>query len=112
MWASLWLPTSGPAQTPSKKATTASTAPKADPVIEQLVEAHNQERAMEKLSPLKLEGKLTDAALGHAKDMAEHGVMSHDGSDESTPSSGSSTLATNTSEPARMSRPVTKASPK
>ncbi len=85
MWASLWLPTSGPAQTPSKKATTASTAPKADPVIEQLVEAHNQERAMEKLSPLKLEGKLTDAALGHAKDMAEHGVMSHDGSDESNP---------------------------
>ena len=58
---------------------------KADRIVEQLVEAHNKERAKEKLPPLKLEAKLTEAAQEHAKDMAEHGVMSHEGSDESTP---------------------------
>ena len=58
---------------------------KSDPVIAQLVEAHNKERAKENLPPLKLEAKLSEAALVHAKDMAEHEVMSHDGSDGSTP---------------------------
>ncbi len=57
----------------------------ADPFIAGLIEAHNKERAKEGLSPLKSEPKLTQAALGHARDMAEHGKMAHEGSDGSTP---------------------------
>src|SRR5689334_9581308 len=57
-----------------------------DPVIAELVEAHNKERAKEGLPPLKVDPKLTQAALGHARDMAEHGKMAHEGSDGSTPS--------------------------
>ena len=57
----------------------------ADPVIAQLVEAYNKERAMEGLSPLQSDPKLTQAALAHARDMAEHGKMAHEGSDGSTP---------------------------
>ena len=57
----------------------------ADPVIAELVEAHNKERAKEGLSPLKSDPKLTQAALVHARDMAEHGKMAHEGSDGSTP---------------------------
>ena len=58
---------------------------KPDPILGQLVEAHNRERATEGLPPLKLESKLTDASLAHAKDMAGRKRMGHDGSDESTP---------------------------
>jgi uncharacterized protein YkwD len=58
---------------------------KADPIVAQLVEAHNKERARDNLPPLKLEPKLTEAALVHAKDMAEHELMGHEGSDGSTP---------------------------
>jgi uncharacterized protein YkwD len=57
-----------------------------DPVLAQLVEAHNKERAKENLPPLKLEAKLSDAALAHAKDMANRQEMGHEGSDGSTPS--------------------------
>jgi len=61
--------------------------PKAvDPVVAQLVEAHNQERAKEGLAPLKLEPRLEEAARAHARDMAEHDMMAHEGSDGSTPS--------------------------
>ncbi len=56
-----------------------------DPVIAGLVEAHNKERAKAGLSPLKGDPKLTQAALAHARDMAEHGKMAHEGSDGSTP---------------------------
>jgi uncharacterized protein YkwD len=35
--------------------------------------------------PLALESRLTKAALAHARDMASHGHMSHEGSDGSTP---------------------------
>ena len=56
-----------------------------DPVITELVEAHNKERAKEGLAPLKSVPKLTQAAHGHARDMAEHGKMAHEGSDGSTP---------------------------
>ena len=57
----------------------------ADPVATALLEAHNRERAGEKLPPLKLNAKLTAAARVQARDMAEHAKMSHDGSDGSTP---------------------------
>ena len=62
-----------------------STAPaKVDPIVEQLVEGHNKERAKAGLPPLKLASKLEEAAKVHAKDMAEHQTMTHDGSDGST----------------------------
>jgi uncharacterized protein YkwD len=70
------------AQTPTPSPTDPA---RSDPVIAQLVEAHNKERAKENLPPLKLEAKLSEAALIHAKDMAEHELMGHDGSDGSTP---------------------------
>jgi uncharacterized protein YkwD len=35
--------------------------------------------------PLKLVGKLNDAAREHAKDMAKHSMLSHSGSDGSSP---------------------------
>src|SRR5687768_6150305 len=57
-----------------------------DPVIAELVEAHNKERAKEGLPPLKSDPKLTQAALVHARDMAEHGRIAHEGSDGSNPS--------------------------
>jgi uncharacterized protein YkwD len=49
----------------------------------QLVAAHNREREAAKLPPLAPNAKLTAAALGHARDMAEHSKLSHDGSDGS-----------------------------
>ena len=60
-------------------------AAKPDPVIEQLVEAHNQARAGEKLPPLKLEALLTKAAEVQSRDMAGRERMGHDGTDGSTP---------------------------
>jgi uncharacterized protein YkwD len=54
-------------------------------MIDQLVEGHNKERSKEGLPPLKLEDRLTEAALAHAKDMAQQEVMTHDGSDGSHP---------------------------
>lgn len=57
-----------------------------DPVLAVLVEAHNKERAKEGLPPLKGDPKLMQAALVHARDMAEHEKMAHEGSDGSTPS--------------------------
>lgn len=50
-----------------------------------LLEAHNRERAASKLPPLKSNAKLDAAALEHARDMARHDKMTHEGSDESTP---------------------------
>jgi uncharacterized protein YkwD len=49
----------------------------------ELVAAHNRERAAEQLEPLAANVKLTAAALVHARDMAEHEMMSHEGSDGS-----------------------------
>ena len=63
----------------------AGRSPRGDPVLAELVEAHNKERAKEGLPPLKSDPKLTQAALVHARDMAEHGKMAHEGSDGSTP---------------------------
>ena len=50
-----------------------------------LVEAHNRERAAEKLGPLTANPKLEAAALAHARDMAIHDKITHEGSDGSTP---------------------------
>jgi uncharacterized protein YkwD len=62
--------------------------PKAPPNVADiaaLVDAHNRERALMKLGPVKANAKLNEAALAHARDMAEHEKMTHDGSDGSTP---------------------------
>ncbi len=58
----------------------------ADQVVAALIEAHNQERAREKLPPLRFAPLLEVAALAHARDMAGRDVMSHEGSDGSTAS--------------------------
>jgi uncharacterized protein YkwD len=50
-----------------------------------LIELHNKERAEAKLPPLKANAKLEAAARAHAKEMADQGKMSHEGSDGSTP---------------------------
>jgi uncharacterized protein YkwD len=49
-----------------------------------LLAAHNRERAKTELPPLVFNPKLEAAALAHAKDMAKHDKMSHEGSDGST----------------------------
>jgi uncharacterized protein YkwD len=56
-----------------------------DPLIAALVEAHNRERAAEKKPPLSYNARLEAAARVQARDMAETGKMSHEGSDGSTP---------------------------
>lgn len=60
-------------------------APRPDPVVSELVAAHNRERAEAKLPPLALAPKLEVAARAHAQDMADHEMMAHEGSDGSTP---------------------------
>jgi len=50
-----------------------------------LLDAHNRERAAEKLGPLTMDDKLSAAAKVQAVDMAGHAKMSHEGSDGSTP---------------------------
>lgn len=59
--------------------------PDPDELVTQTFVAHNRERAEAKLGPLALDPKLTAAARAHAKDMAAHGKMTHDGSDGSSP---------------------------
>lgn len=56
-----------------------------DSVITELIEAFNRERALVGRSPLKLTPKLTEAARAHAHDMAKHEMLSHRGSDGTTP---------------------------
>ena len=72
----LWMPSLLRGQEP---------ATPVDPVVAELLEGHNQERAKAGLGPLKLEPKLMEAARAHAKDMAERVEMTHEGSDGSTP---------------------------
>lgn len=67
-------------------ARSAEKAPRSsDPLAEALLSAHNKVRAEEKLPPLKLNPRLNEAAQGHARDMAEHGKLTHDGTDGSAP---------------------------
>jgi uncharacterized protein YkwD len=51
--------------------------------IVELIAAHNRERAAAKLGPLVANASLVAAAHIHAKDMAEHDMLSHEGSDGS-----------------------------
>ncbi len=55
--------------------------------LPELIAAHNRERrkANPTLAPLTLNPKLTQAAAIHARDQAEHGIMSHTGTDDSQP---------------------------
>jgi uncharacterized protein YkwD len=55
------------------------------PFLNQLLEAHNKERAAKDLPPLTLDPRLTKAAEVHVLDMAGHSKMSHEGSDMSQP---------------------------
>jgi uncharacterized protein YkwD len=54
--------------------------------LDALVEAHNRERTEAKRPPLRANAKLTAAARDHARDMAEHQKLSHEGGDGSDPS--------------------------
>ena len=56
-----------------------------DRLNNQLLEAHNKERAEAKLPPLAIDPKLIEAARRHAEDMAEHEKMTHEGSDGTHP---------------------------
>jgi uncharacterized protein YkwD len=78
----LWIPPILGAQTPAPRSPDPA---KPDPIVAELVEAHNKERAKENLPPLKLEAKLSEAALVHARDMADRQAMGHEGGDGSTP---------------------------
>ncbi len=53
--------------------------------LEQLLKAHNAERAKAKLTKLVLNTRLTASAEQHAKDMADRETMDHKGGDGSTP---------------------------
>jgi uncharacterized protein YkwD len=53
----------------------------------ELVAEHNRIRAEAKLPSLSPSRRLQEAALDHARDMADRRKMSHTGSDDSTPSS-------------------------
>ena len=48
-----------------------------------LIEAHNRVRAAEKRSALRANSQLSEAAQDHARDMAQHNNLSHEGSDGS-----------------------------
>ncbi len=50
-----------------------------------LLRAHNERRAEKQLSPLRGNSLLAAAAARHARDMAAHDKMSHEGSDGSDP---------------------------
>lgn len=56
-----------------------------DPTLAEMLAAHNRYRASEKKPPLKLEPRLIEAAKAHARDMAEHNKLAHEGSDGSLP---------------------------
>jgi uncharacterized protein YkwD len=56
---------------------------KLPPELIELIAAHNRERAAEELEPVVASAKLSAAALVHARDMAEHEKLSHEGSDGS-----------------------------
>ena len=56
-----------------------------DATARDLLAAHNREREAEKLPPLTLDPKLTEAARLHAEDMAGRREMTHEGADGSKP---------------------------
>ncbi|WP_422926376.1 CAP domain-containing protein [Singulisphaera sp. PoT] len=54
-------------------------------ILASLISAHNQERTSARLPALSENEWLVNAASLHARDMADHGRMSHQGSDRSSP---------------------------
>ena len=52
--------------------------------VDELLAAHNREREIEHVAPLKLSRTLCKSAAVHARDMAEHQMLDHKGSDGST----------------------------
>jgi uncharacterized protein YkwD len=62
-----------------------SPRPEFDPrtACAEVVKAHNRARADAKLPSLAVSPKLQAAALEHARDMAQHGKITHEGSDGS-----------------------------
>ncbi|WP_146149410.1 CAP domain-containing protein [Kineococcus rhizosphaerae] len=56
-----------------------------DPAALRVLDLTNAARAQAGCAPLLLDPALGDAALRHTQDMAVHGVMSHTGTDGSTP---------------------------
>lgn len=76
------LPAAAP---PAPEGSVAATAD-AKTLADALLEAHNRERAKEKLPPLSFDSSLVKAAKAHTDDMAGRKIMSHDGGDGSTPS--------------------------
>ncbi|MEU8570502.1 CAP domain-containing protein [Streptomyces pathocidini] len=73
-------PTASPSS--SKSATPSLSAPASGDTA-RVVELVNSERSKAGCSPVTVDEKLTKAAQDHSKDMAEHGNMSHTGSDGS-----------------------------
>lgn len=61
------------------------TVPAPDPAAVRVLDLTNAARAQAGCAPLSLDPALDDAALRHTRDMADHGVMSHTGTDGSTP---------------------------
>src|SRR5436309_1691882 len=53
--------------------------------LDALLAAHNRIRAENELQPLRANRQLAEAARDHARDMAEHQKLSHEGSDDSDP---------------------------
>ncbi|MEU4094622.1 CAP domain-containing protein [Streptomyces sp. NPDC026673] len=91
-------PSSAPSSAPSAPATAPSSAPSAAPsspaagsgstltgAAATVLGLVNQERAKAGCSALKVNAKLTTAAVDHSKDMASHKNMSHTGSNGSSP---------------------------
>jgi uncharacterized protein YkwD len=80
------LPFSGRAEASAAQKRRSKNATKADDaLVKAVIQAHNRERAAEKLPPLKGNPKLEAAAIAHARDMSDHETMSHEGSDGSAP---------------------------
>lgn len=61
-------------------------SPAISPTIQELIASHNQVRAREGLEPLKVNPKLMEAAWLHARDMAAHKKLTHEGTNGSTSS--------------------------
>lgn len=73
------------ARAPASTGAAEKSPPPTDPLAESLLAAHNKVRAEEKQPPLKLNVRLNEAAKAHARDMAEHGKLTHEGTDRSAP---------------------------
>jgi uncharacterized protein YkwD len=82
-------PAAPPVDTTSKPKGTGVRGPVRKVVTEmpRMIAAHNRERAKADpaLAPLAVNAELTRAAAAHARDQAERGEMTHDGSDGSHP---------------------------